>query len=329
MNLTTDADPVVHWAKSTAGITYVFPIQRFVIAGMLDALAKKVDEDDDSKKGLIAVMPTGSGKTLCFQAAIALDGRPALVLYPLLALLEDQKRRFDELGIAAAVLRGGQSLQERNDLWAAVQCGKIKVVLSNPEAMLQAKTLEQAAKTGFAHLIVDESHCVCEWGKTFRPSYLQIPEIQRAANILLLSAFTATAGPEVLSTIQQYLFPECSPYVISGNPDRPNMTLRVMGCVNKEATIRQIFFDQHPNNMIDTEEVYMWRPGTALPRPAIVFCSSRKACEILCKILESDHPGKVLFYHAGLDREEKTRREKWFFDSSDGILVSTTAYGIP
>ncbi|AFG37447.1 DEAD/DEAH box helicase [Spirochaeta africana] len=315
-------DPVVHWARTQAGIPFLFPVQRLVIAGILDALAS----EDPEPRGQIAVLPTGAGKSLCFQAPAALDGRPTLVLYPLLALLQDQKRRFDELGIPAAVVRGGQSSADRREIWDGVRAGRIRAVLSNPETMVQPGTLRTIAGLGFVHLVVDESHCVCEWGKTFRPDYLRIPEIRRAAGIRVISAFTATAGPQVLTAIQEHLFPDCSPARLLGSPDRPNMGITVLPVLQKDVAIRQMLSD--PGRLHGRSDLPLWAPGAALPRPAIVFCSSRAGCRELALRLYADHPGKVRFYHAGLERSEKDRIEHWFFDSPDGILVSTNAYGM-
>lgn len=316
-------DPVEYFAKEHAGIPFLFPVQRCIIAGILDSLADK----STVARGQLSVMPTGAGKSLCFQIPIALHPRPALVLYPLLALLQDQQRRFNELGISSAIVRGGQTRAERETIWQNVRDGKIRAVLTNPESMIQENTLKKLRDLKFGHMVVDEAHCVCEWGKTFRPTYLEIPKIQRDAAIPVLSAFTATAGPEVLTTVKNHLFPDYHPAVYTGTPDRPNMGLRVMPVINKDAAIRQMFADTRIA-ATGRAELPMWFPGAAIPKPAIVFCNSRKGCESLAKKLARDHSDTVNYYHAGIEREQKTAMEDWFFSSSDGILCSTTAYGM-
>ncbi|MFW5801572.1 MAG: helicase-related protein, partial [Spirochaeta sp.] len=132
------------------------------------------------------------------------------------------------------------------------------------------------------------------------------------------------ANPEA---IRRHLFPGFAPAVLQGNPDRPNMGLRVLPVINKDAAIRQIFADTR-EVPCGTPELPMWTPGAVMPRPAIVFCSSREGCQELALRLHDDHPGKVRFYHAGLEREEKDAIESWFFNSGNGILCSTTAYGM-
>ncbi|GAB6091241.1 RecQ family ATP-dependent DNA helicase [Spirochaeta dissipatitropha] len=312
-----------------AGISFLFPVQRMVIAGILDALQFEESEfiKEYHPRGQIAVLPTGAGKSLCFQIPTALDGRPVLVLYPLLALLQDQKRRFDELGIPAAVIRGGQSKQERSKIWRAVKEGEIKAILSNPEAMIQDANLKMLKDMHIVHLIVDEAHCICEWGKTFRPGYLEIPRIQNYARIPVLSAFTATAGPQVLETIRENLFPDYSPQELIGTPDRPNMAIRIMATADKDTCIVEMF---RSTDRIrgGTAELPMWTPGAEMPRPAIVFCASRSGTEELATRLRKDHGDCVNFYHAGLEKQIKDSLESWFFSSNDGILVSTCAYGM-
>lgn len=328
-NNSIHTDPVQEWAQQCAGIPFLFPVQRMVIAGILDALQLVMSENGEGYKprGQIAVLPTGAGKSLCFQIPTALDGRPVLVLYPLLALLQDQKRRFDELGIPAAVIRGGQSKQERTRVWQAVKKGEIRAILSNPEAMIQETNLSMLKELQIVHLIVDEAHCVCEWGKTFRPGYLEIPRIQREAVIPVLSAFTATAGPQVLETIRENLFPDYSPNELIGTPDRPNMAIRILAVADKDASIIEMFRSTGGLSG-GTAELPMWTPGDEMPRPAIVFCASRAGTEDLAARLRKDHGNSVKFYHAGLEKAVKDELESWFFTSTDGILVSTCAYGM-
>jgi len=130
----------------------------------------------------VVVLPTGAGKSLCFQlAGLLLDG-PTLVLLPLLSLLADQLRRLRESGVAAGELRGGQQRSERDALFASVAAGRVRIVLATPEACLVEGTLQRLAALSFSHLVVDEAHCIAEWGDSFRPSYLALGELARIAD---------------------------------------------------------------------------------------------------------------------------------------------------
>jgi len=152
-------DPVEELARSRFGVTYLYPIQRFVMSNVLEG------------KPQIVVLPTGAGKSLCFQLpALLLDG-PTLVLMPLLSLLSDQMRRMREADIPAGSLRGGLSPTDKASLFGAVRAGEIRLVLATPEACMAEPNLSALRSCGFAHMVVDEAHCVSEWGESFRPAY--------------------------------------------------------------------------------------------------------------------------------------------------------------
>jgi ATP-dependent DNA helicase RecQ len=261
----------------------------------------------------IVILPTGAGKSLCFQLPAMLLSGPTLVLYPILSLMADQERRLRERGFEPVLLRGGQSEEERREIWEKLKSGKSRFIIANPEVLLVPRVMDQLGALGIAHVVIDEAHCVSEWGESFRPSYLRIGEIIEAAGTPLVTAFTATASAPVLAKIQSYIFANRGAHQISGNPDRSNIRYGAQGCVIRDLAVR---------DLIARNEL-----------PAIVFCSSRGGTEKLARYLTHAFAGEALapeirFYHAGLSREEKTSVETWFFTRERAVLVATCAYGM-
>jgi ATP-dependent DNA helicase RecQ len=204
-----------------------------------------------------------------------------------------------------------------------VESRESRFIIANPEVLLTPKVMEKLRTLGIVHVVIDEAHCVSEWGESFRPSYLRIAEIIRAAGgsggtaseLPLVTAFTATASKPTLDNIQKYIFGGAAAHRIIGNPDRSNISYAARGCIVRDLAVRDL--------LIDNE------------RPAIVFCSSRNGTEKLSRYLRNELSGmghswarEIRFYHAGLSREEKTEVEQWFFKNSDAVLLATCAYGM-
>jgi ATP-dependent DNA helicase RecQ len=326
------------------GVSFLFPYQRLVTANILEAAAakgftirwpgtiasetissrsKSSPGDEGSLGRQIVILPTGAGKSLCFQLPAMLIDGPTLVIYPLLSLMADQERRLRERGFSPVTLRGGQSRKEREDIWKKLLSGESRFIISNPETLLAGAALKRLEETGIVHVVIDEAHCVSEWGETFRPAYLEIGKILAALKgpggaEPLATAFTATASAAVMEKIEKYIFGG-EAHRIAGNPDRSNISYAAQGCLLRNLAVRDLL--------------------EASPKPAIVFCSSRPGTEKLAHYLltnirqtdalRNDSGGKeIRFYHAGLSREEKSEVERWFFQSPNGVLVSTCAYGM-
>lgn len=307
-------DSAVLAARKAFGINFLFPWQRIVIANIMDAATgsfdvdKSLEENDVVCNGRqIVLLPTGAGKSLCFLTPALLLNGPTLVIYPLLALMADQKRRMEEGELEAVTFRGGQNQEEREENFRKIKAGA-KIILANPE-VLQNKTLvHRLAGCGIQHIAIDEAHCVSEWGDTFRPAYLTLGDIIKELGVKVVTAFTATASPTVLSRISQVLF-DGDARIVRSDSDRPNIHYNV---INAYAKKRAAF-----------------RLSVTEQKPLLIFCGTRAKSEDMARELAAYYgKEKVRFYHAGLEKNEKTETEKWFYNKSDGILCCTCAYGM-
>ena len=303
-----DLDPAAAVAYNNFGIKYLYPWQRLVIANILDAPT----EEKPSLKQIV-LLPTGAGKSLCFLIpSLLLDG-PTLILYPLLALMSDQARRMTEGGMTPVVFRGQQTQQEREENFTLIKTGA-KVILANPEVLQSKELVARLSKVGIAHVAIDEAHCVSEWGDTFRPAYLTLGNIIKALGVRKVTAFTATASPEVLARINEVLF-DGDGHIVRSEADRPNIHYYVHYAAIKEKAVLAL---------VEKEE-----------KPLLVFCGTRRRTEKMAYLLAEQmkilHPEKkdcVKFYHAGLSKQEKDKVEKWFHPHKDAIMAVTCAFGM-
>jgi ATP-dependent DNA helicase RecQ len=234
--------------------------------------------------------------------------------------MSDQQRRLHEQGFSPVTIRGGQTREERDEIWRMLESGESKFIIANPEVLLTPQVKERLKNIKIVHVVIDEAHCVSEWGESFRPSYLEIAAIidslsRQKEGLPLITAFTATASAPVLEKIKKYIFGDSDAKLIMGNPDRPNISYSTIGCINRNLAVRDLLI--------------------ANKRPAIVFCSSRPGTEKLARYLrvelaEMGYPWykEIRFYHAGLSREEKAETEKWLLKNTEAVLCSTCAFGM-
>jgi ATP-dependent DNA helicase RecQ len=291
------ADPIAELAERDFGLKYLYPVQRFVIANTLEGADQ------------IVVLPTGAGKSLCFQLpSRVLDG-VTLVVVPLLSLMGDQLEHCRRSGLPAAALRGGQGAEERRSIRAAAAAGRLACLYATPEVLAAKGVRELLQGLRVAHAVVDEAHCVAEWGPEFRPAYLQLAGLLAGLGVGRLSAFTATAGPAVLQAVREHLFAGRTPILVQGDPDRPNLRYRFRAVLSKQRALAGLLAGPQ--------------------RPALVFCRSRAAAEAAARLLRRRlRSEEVFFYHAGLSTAERRRVEAWFQASRAGILTATSAYGL-
>ncbi len=302
----SNPDPISQAALEHFGIAYLFPYQRLVVAAVLDACCP---ECEGATVRQVVLLPTGAGKSLCFQLPSLLCPGPTLIVYPLLGLMSDQERRMKEREVRCAVLRGGMTKEERLESFRAISDGSARMIITNPETLCMPGILEFLKTAGIFHFVIDEAHCVAEWGDSFRPAYLELGRLIQELKPRITTAFTATASPPVLERVAHCLFGN-EPYgLISGNPDRPNIRYEVLRSLSLKQSLRA--------------SIARYR------KPTIVFASSRPGVQILAEDLKRNFPDtEIRFYHAGLEREEKKQVEAWFMNSGSGILCATCAYGM-
>lgn len=291
-------------------IRYVYPYQRLVIHNVLCAGGYYGEEgESDVIRHQIVILPTGAGKSLCFMLPGVMIEKPVLMIFPLLSLMGDQERRILETGMTCAVLRGGQNKRERESVFEGVRQGRIRFLIANPETLLVSSVTEAVCGIRFAHVVVDEAHTVSEWGDTFRSAYLRLGEILEKLDYDILTAFTATASDEIMGRMKPLVFGNRQINLIYGNPDRVNIHYSVIRTDCKRTALLRLVREEK--------------------KPLIVFASSRKRVRDLANFLrETVSENEVRFYHAGLTKEEKKECETWFFNSGNGILTATCAYGL-
>ncbi len=294
-------DPVAELARRDFSIPYLYPIQRLVIANVLEGASQLV------------VLPTGAGKSLCFQLPARLLAGLTVVVVPLLALMEDQLQGLRARGLPAGALRGGQTAAQREELLRragpqvpAVE--RVRLLYVTPEGLASPGILGRLRAAGVEHLVIDEAHCVSEWGRSFRPAYLALAQVLPALAPRTVSAFTATATPEVTREVERVLFDGRPHHTVLGHPDRPNIHYRVLPVISRLHALDRLVREAAP--------------------PVLVFGRSRDGVRALARALARRAGREVRFYHAGLTAAERAAVEAWFLASRDGVLVATSAYGL-
>ncbi|MBQ2803738.1 MAG: DNA helicase RecQ [Lachnospiraceae bacterium] len=259
-------------------------------------------------KDVLGIMPTGSGKSLCFQVpALMLEGI-TLVISPLISLMKDQVAALNQAGIHAAYLNSSLTYNQYRKALEYARAGRYPIIYVAPERLVTEEFMEFALHVKISMIAVDEAHCVSQWGQDFRPSYLKIVEfIQKLPNRPIVSAFTATATKEVREDVIAILGLE-NPAMVTTGYDRPNLYLGVQSPKDKYATMRN-FIERHPQEF------------------GIVYCATRKLVEEICERLTADG-FSVTRYHAGLSDEERRNNQDDFIYDRRMIMVATNAFGM-
>ena len=258
-------------------------------------------------RNTLAIMPTGGGKSLCFQLPALMRDGVTVVISPLIALMRDQVRALQEAGVEAGALTSGNTEEETEYVYAAANDGRLKILYMAPERLASSGTQAFLQRINTTLIAVDEAHCVSQWGHDFRPDYLRIGDLRRSLNVQL-AAFTATADEETRAEIITRLFDGSDPAVFLHGFDRPNIHLRFEA---KDSPRRQIL------------EFAAARKGQS----GIVYCATRKKTESLSAALnEAGH--SACHYHGGMEAPDR-RHVEGRFQREDGlIVVATVAFGM-
>ena len=261
-----------------------------------------------SGRDVFGIMPTGGGKSLCYQIpALMLEGI-TLVVSPLISLMKDQVTALKNMGVSAAYVNRSLSAEQIRLVLRNIQQKKYKIIYIAPERLLTESFLAAISNLKIAMVAVDEAHCISQWGQDFRPSYLRIADFLKLLKVRpVVSAFTATATQEVRDDVERILGLQNPLRIITGY-DRPNLRFAVVQPKSKHLAL------------LDFIEA---RPGKC----GIVYCSTRKEVEKVCQMLQNKGISATR-YHAGLSEEERHTNQDDFVYDRCKVMVATNAFGM-
>ncbi|GAB5519275.1 MAG: DNA helicase RecQ [Rhodothermales bacterium] len=291
---TYSLDDILHHVKAIWGYDQLRPLQEVAIRAEL--------EGRDS----LVVLPTGGGKSLCYQVPPLVAGRTDLVISPLISLMKDQVDGLRANGYPAVALNSALTADERRQAEDELESGNVRLVFMSPERALTGWVRSQGRRLGIQHIAVDEAHCISHWGHDFRPEYRQLAQLKADMGVSI-HAYTATATERVRADIIAQLNLQ-DPAVHVGNFDRPNLVYRVL---TRSEAKKQIFevIDRHRNEAV------------------IIYCMSRADTERIAGHLNSAGY-TARFYHAGMNPTERREAQEAFVNEEIDIVVATVAFGM-
>ncbi|MHC5061414.1 MAG: DNA helicase RecQ [Planctomycetota bacterium] len=255
----------------------------------------------------IVVLPTGGGKSLCFQApALTMPGL-AVVVSPLISLMKDQVDALTECGVSAARIDSSLSFNEQKAVFAGIQNKTLKLLYLSPERLVSDGFLEVLQQAGLSFIAIDEAHCVSMWGHDFRPEYRQLGLLKKKFPNVTIGAYTATATGHVCNDIAEQLHLK-NPEMLIGSFDRANLIYKV----------------QHRTNIIKQVCGVLERHKD---ESGIIYCIRRKDVESVCAKL-ADKGYSTAPYHAGMTNEQRKRNQEAFIDAKVNTIVATIAFGM-
>lgn len=281
--------------KKHFGFDGFLPFQEDIIADVLQ------------KKDVLVVLPTGAGKSLCYQLPALEFPGTAIVISPLIALMRDQVSALERKGISAAYLNSSQGIRESREVKQKVLDGKVKLLYVAPERIMKDGFLDFLSDVPVSFVAIDEAHCISEWGHDFRPEYRKLGELRREFPGIPFIALTATATKKVKEDIKKQLrFLDYAEHM--GSFDRKNLNYTVLPKQNSYYHILS-YLEDHPKSA------------------GIIYCHSRNSTEKMAADLLSDGIDAVP-YHAGLSQKERTENQESFQKGSARVIVATIAFGM-
>jgi ATP-dependent DNA helicase RecQ len=288
---------IVKLARARFGIRVFRPGQRELIEAVL------------AGRDAIGVMPTGAGKSLTFQLPALVVSKPVLVVSPLIALMQDQHDKLLARGVSAAKLNSSLSAGEQAQVAADIEREAFDLIYTSPERLEKPEELERLKQSGVSLMVVDEAHCVSQWGHDFRPAYLALRDAWRELGRPPVLALTATASPAVLEDIKRQLDLR-DPYVVNTGIDRPNLFYEVLRTPSEDAKRMRL--------------LTLLREG---PKPSIIYSATvRLAQELQCWLAQ--HDCAVGVYHGKLGSREREDVQRRFMQDELDVMVATNAFGL-
>jgi len=256
----------------------------------------------------IAIMPTGGGKSVCYQIpALYLEG-VTLVVSPLISLMQDQVLNLNQNGVGACFLNSSQSYEEKDEAQKLIRSGEVKIVYVSPEGLLSSSLSSFFKQINISLIAVDEAHCVSQWGHEFRNDYTRLGELKQMFPDVTLLALTATADAKTREDIARQLSMQ-RPKIFVSSFDRPNINYKISERENELKQLDKFIKENHSN---DT---------------GIVYCLSRKKVEkISSELKKLGHNARP--YHAGLSADKRKRTQELFSSQENIIIVATIAFGM-
>ena len=297
--MTSAADPI------TTGI--LTTVRRYWGYSELRPLQEEAIRAGLQQRDSLVVMPTGGGKSLCYQVPAELAQRTDVVVSPLIALMKDQVDGLRECGYPAGALYSGMpshAVQETEEQFAA---GRYRLLFVAPERLLTPRFLQLAARVRIRAFAIDEAHCISHWGHDFRPEYRQLAQLKQRFSNASVHAYTATATERVRTDIAAQLGLK-NPLILVGTFDRPNLVYRILPRTDARAQTLEIL-RRHSQ------------------QAAIVYCISRRDAELMASFLHGNRI-RAAFYHAGMEADERRRVQDDFAAEAIDVVAATVAFGM-